>query len=553
MHSLRPYFLLTLLCLILYLPGITTLPMVDRDSPHFAQATRQMIETGDYWQVNFQDQPRHLKPPGIYWLQALSVKIFSNASTASVWPYRLPGIIGALLAVLFTFICARTIYDDKTAFLGAALLAASFLLIIETHLMVTDAVLLLTMVVMQGSLWRIYCGTRNQESIAWYWIGFFWLAMAVGVFIKGITPLIAGLTILSLVVIDRQYRWLKQLKPTLGIVILLGASAFWLIPFSLAANSNFLMDMIHGDLLPKVLGGQQSHGMPPGYFLFIFPLMFWPGSLFFGYGCYYGIQKKKQPSERFLLIWIIPIWILFEIIPTKLPEYVLPIYPAVALLTARGIIAVSDIMSKKNEKFSGWWFYWLPIYTGIWFLYSLAFAGFIVFAPYYVDHHWQPWAFFSALIVIAAALIAVLLTWQKKLLIAVKVLMIAVIFSIPPLFQIILPRLNNLWLSEKVALMTQKAGSNILTKQHPLLSIGYGEPSLVFILGTDKVQYTTLPQLVAALANRKPRLILVAEPFLALVEGILSRSQSHWRQIDVTKGFNYSDGKWMELSLVQVN
>jgi 4-amino-4-deoxy-L-arabinose transferase-like glycosyltransferase len=183
--------------LILYLPGIAALPIIDRDSSHFAQATRQMIETGNYWQVNFQDQPRHLKPPGIYWLQALSVKVFSNGHTDAVWPYRLPGIIGALLAVLFTFVCARTIYDEKTALLGAALLAASFLLIIETHLMVTDAVLLLTMVVMQGSLWRIYSGVGNQEKIAWYWVALFWLAMTAGVFIKGITPLIAGLTILS--------------------------------------------------------------------------------------------------------------------------------------------------------------------------------------------------------------------------------------------------------------------------------------------------------------------------------------------------------------------
>jgi 4-amino-4-deoxy-L-arabinose transferase-like glycosyltransferase len=538
--------------LILYLPGIAALPIIDRDSSHFAQATRQMIETGNYWQVNFQDQPRHLKPPGIYWLQALSVKVFSNGHTDAVWPYRLPGIIGALLAVLFTFVCARTIYDEKTALLGAALLAASFLLIIETHLMVTDAVLLLTMVVMQGSLWRIYSGVGNQEKIAWYWVALFWLAMTAGVFIKGITPLIAGLTILSLVVIDRQYRWLSKLKPAFGIAILLGVSAVWLIPFSVAANSNFLMDMIHGDLLPKVLGGQQSHGMPPGYFLFIFPLMFWPGSLFFGYGCYYGIQKKCQPSERFLLTWIIPIWILFELIPTKLPEYVLPIYPAVALLCARGIIA-AGISPKANEKISRWWFYWLPTYNVIWLLYSLVFAGFILFIPYYIEHQWQPWAFFSAIIICISAIVAVFLTWQKKMLMAVNVLILAVILSVPPLFQIVLPTLSNLWLSEKVAFMIQKTNSNILTKQHPLFSIGYGEPSLVFILGTNKVQYASLPQLSDALVNNKPGLILVAEPFLTLVEDILLQSQSHWRQIKVIKGFNYSDGKWMKLSLIQIN
>ena len=62
--------LLLLLSLALFLPGIASLPVVDRDEARYVQATRQMLETGDLVQIRFQDEARNKKPVGIYWLQA---------------------------------------------------------------------------------------------------------------------------------------------------------------------------------------------------------------------------------------------------------------------------------------------------------------------------------------------------------------------------------------------------------------------------------------------------------------------------------------------------
>src|SRR5690348_2024597 len=77
----RPFLLLSLLCLGLYLPGIAALPPTDRDEARFAQATRQMLETGDWLHIRFQDEARNQKPAGIYWLQALSVAATSDAAS----------------------------------------------------------------------------------------------------------------------------------------------------------------------------------------------------------------------------------------------------------------------------------------------------------------------------------------------------------------------------------------------------------------------------------------------------------------------------------------
>src|SRR5579864_8753045 len=129
----RPYALLATLCLALYLPGMTAIPVLDRDEARFAQATRQMLETGDFLHIRFQNEARNQKPAGIYWLQAASVRAFSDPESTAIWPYRLPSLIGATLAVLLTFGLGRKLTEtpegdaaaSRTALVAAVLLATS--------------------------------------------------------------------------------------------------------------------------------------------------------------------------------------------------------------------------------------------------------------------------------------------------------------------------------------------------------------------------------------------------------------------------------------------
>ena len=79
-------------------PGAFLLPTLDRDEARFAQATAQMLETGDYVNIRFQAEPRDKKPVGIHWLQAASVKLTSSVEKREIWAYRLPSLAGAMLA-----------------------------------------------------------------------------------------------------------------------------------------------------------------------------------------------------------------------------------------------------------------------------------------------------------------------------------------------------------------------------------------------------------------------------------------------------------------------
>src|SRR5712692_7836716 len=145
--GVRPYALLVGLCLFLYLPGIAAIPPLDRDEARFAQATRQMLETGDFLRIRFQDEARNKKPAGIYWLQAASVSAFSTPEATAIWPYRLPSLLGGIAAVLLTFAAGAALFTGapgsrRIAAIAAVLLASALGMVAEVHIAKTDAALL---------------------------------------------------------------------------------------------------------------------------------------------------------------------------------------------------------------------------------------------------------------------------------------------------------------------------------------------------------------------------------------------------------------------------
>ncbi len=104
-----------------------------------------MIETGDYVRIMNGDEPRNRKPIGIYWLQVpfvTAARAMDLATQNPIWPYRLPSMLGGLLAVLATFEFGQALVGRRAALLAAGMLAASVAVVAETHLAKTDAALL---------------------------------------------------------------------------------------------------------------------------------------------------------------------------------------------------------------------------------------------------------------------------------------------------------------------------------------------------------------------------------------------------------------------------
>src|SRR6202012_3466229 len=152
---------LLLLCgALFFVPGFFHIPPLDRDEARFAQATKQMVETGDFVDIRFQDEVRYKKPVGIYWMQAAAVETASALglprAQLRIWLYRVPSLIGAIGAVLLTYWTALAFVTRRGAILAALMLCSSVLLGVEARLAKTDAMLLLTVVAAMGALARIY-------------------------------------------------------------------------------------------------------------------------------------------------------------------------------------------------------------------------------------------------------------------------------------------------------------------------------------------------------------------------------------------------------------
>jgi 4-amino-4-deoxy-L-arabinose transferase-like glycosyltransferase len=471
----RAAAVLVLLALVAFVPGLFQIPPVDRDEAYFAQATKQMIETGDYVDIRYQDDVRYRKPVGIYWLQASVVNVASalglpNART-SIWLYRLPSLFGAIGAVLATYWCALAFVSRRGAVLAALMLMSSSILGVEARLAKTDATLLFTVVAAMAVLARAYLAPRRGDAQPGLGqVAIFWTALAVGILIKGpMILMVVGLAVAALVVLDRSARWLLALRPISGLLWLLVLVLPWFIAIYTRVGAQFLIGSVGEDMLAKVASPQETHGAPPGLYLILFFVTFFPASILTGLAAPAVWAVRREAAARFLLAWIVPSWIVFEAVITKLPHYVLPLYPAIAILTAGAV--ESKVLSQRPWLVRGvmWWFL-VPVIVSI-----IAVVTAVIIER---DLALLAWPFF------AAAVVCGLFAWQlydqegaeRAFTRAVE----GVVLMAIGIYAIVVPSLEPAFPSVALAEILREAPCTAPVAA----SVGYEEPSLVFLAGT---------------------------------------------------------------------
>ncbi len=498
----RPWALLLTLCLALYLPGIGAMPPLDRDEARFMQASRQMLESGDLLRIRFQDEARNKKPAGIYWLQAASVALVSAPASTAAWPYRLPSLLGATAAVLFVFGFGARLVGRPAALIAAALLAASVLLVAEAHLAKTDAVLLAATAAAQGALGAVYAREREEKPAGPGAAFLFWIAEGLGILITGpVLPLVSLLTVLGLGIADRRWRWLAGLRPAWGVPLALALVLPWFIAIEAATGGAFAGEAVGHDFLGKLVGAQESHGAPPLTYLLLLPVTFWPGSALLTVGATAAWRHRGETALRFLLAWLVPSWIVFELVPTKLPHYVLPLYPALALLIGSALLRRAAASPGRSQR--------LPdaLAFALWALVGAALILALIGLPIALGGRVEAWSLVPAAAILGCAFL-LLRRFGSGFGIAAAPLLAATGFLVfAPAYAAILPGLRGFWLSRSAAELVWKhpppRGSSMIE------TVGYNEPSLVFLLG-GKTRSADAGQAAQDLAAEPGALALVA-------------------------------------------
>jgi 4-amino-4-deoxy-L-arabinose transferase-like glycosyltransferase len=472
----RAYVVATLLLLVCALPGLVMLQPLDRDESRFAQATAQMFETGDFVRISFQDEPRNKKPVGIHWLQAIPVALAGGPDDRIVQLNRLVSLFGAVLAVWAVIWTGTRLQSAKMGFLAGCGLAVSLILSTEAGIAKTDAMLAATVALAFMGL----AALRGVEPKPWGG-ALFWGALACGIMIKGpVALIVVAPALLVLGIWEREVRWMKPLLDWRWLVLAAVIMLPWYIAIWFATDGAFFRDAISEDLAPKLAGTSENDPVMPGAYLLASPLLIWPGSVVLGAAAWAAWTLRKQPQARFLIAWLIPGWLVFELAPAKLIHYTLPVHAPLIMLGAMGLLA------------GGWSKAWVRWTGGI----SVVIGGLVLAAAPLlladeVEASSKLLPGILALVMLSVTLLAAWLSTRKTGPALASLALAAIVVSVS-IKAIYLPAVPQLDISQRVsdALVAEGLHPRLSpateTGPRPLLiGAGYQEPSLIWLTRTD--------------------------------------------------------------------
>ena len=540
-HARACAFLL-LLSLCAFLPGFSTLQPIDRDEPRFAQASKQMLETGDFVDIRFQEEARHKKPVGIYWLQSAAVKAGAALGVpearTQIWLYRLPSLIGATATVLLTYWALLAFLSPPLALLGAALMATAVLLGVEARIAKTDAVLAACAVASMGALARTWLDwTRSLAFVPSRrnWL-VFWGATAIGLLIKGpIVPMVWGLAILVLSASQRSFRWLKPLRFGPGLLLCLIVALPWFVAIMVKTGGSFFAESVGQDMLGKVAEGQEKHWGPPGLYLLFFFATYWPAAAFAAMAVPFAWVRRKEPQILFLIAWILPSWIVFEAVPTKLPHYVLPLYPAITALLLLAVVNGGIARHRRGAVATATLVVTVP----------LALMAVVIFGNWTLDHAvpWLALPFFALVLAVGAGVVAAFRRLEFEG--ALWRCVLASLFLTVAIYPFAIESLRSLKLSPRLAQAAKAAGC----ADPAVITLGYREPSLVFLTGTDLAMAAGGTQAAAFLDQPGCRVAFVESRFAGEFDAALAASPLKPRLLTTIEGFNLNGGRKLSIAV----
>jgi 4-amino-4-deoxy-L-arabinose transferase-like glycosyltransferase len=333
-------FALGVFALVLHTAGAGSLPLVDRDEPRFAEASREMRERGDWIVPHFNNEPRLAKPPLVYWCQAASYALFGETDFAA----RFPSALAAALTALLVFGFGRRLYDERAGLWAAVVFSTSLHILALGKAATADMAMIFFFTLAAWSGWELAGGgepRKNALSSRWWWL--FYISLALGFLAKGPVAWIPLAALPLFARISKTANLRQAMRFELGIPLMLFLIGLWAVPALIGTNGDYFRTGIGKNVIERSIQAMEGHGgrslliyvlMLPFYFLTIFP-SFWPWSLFLP-GLLRCLKDRaaRTPREIYLLTQIVCVFLVFTLIATKLPHYTLPAFAPLAILVA---------------------------------------------------------------------------------------------------------------------------------------------------------------------------------------------------------------------------
>lgn len=330
--------------------GVGAHSLWDRDEPRYSEATRHMVESGDWIVPRFNGAIRYDKPILVYWLMGISVKIFGLGEFAVRAP---AGVAGTVTALLIFLLAHRFGAGFQARMLAAVCGLIYALLMVVSKAATTDAVLTLTVVACLFLHWE-------QLRLGFSWgrhLGFSAI-MALSLIHKG--PVGPPIVLLAMAAnalwswrVDPAGRRSRPGSPhalvqiAVAIVVILAVALPWAVAVQEATDGDFLLHSFKRHVVERATSAMESHGGPIFYYIPVLLIGTFPFAALTLVTLPWAWRERADARVRFLWSWLLPGLLMFSIVRTKLPHYIAPLLPAVALMTA--------LWWEQRPAPGGWW------------------------------------------------------------------------------------------------------------------------------------------------------------------------------------------------------
>ena len=316
------------------------------DEPRFGEIPREMMQTGNYLVPHCNGEPYKEKPPLLFWTIVAASLPFGDVTEFSA---RAPSGVAALLTVLFTYLLAARLYGRRVAFWSALILMTMSFFWSEARSVRTDMLLTACMTGALLAFWRWHETRQARYLVALY------AGLALGLLTKG-PPALAFPLLLIFAFYWRRTPDRRRIHWMLGTLIAVVPVLAWFIaarmslpPTSVAATHAGMGGELYQQIIGRLFLGV-SKAQPPWYYLYNIPAGMLPWTLFLPWVLLWTWRHRREDDRagqragrmRLLLAWTVPAFLFFSISIGKRGVYLLPIYPTLAILTARSVLDLAD-------------------------------------------------------------------------------------------------------------------------------------------------------------------------------------------------------------------
>ena len=330
---------LLLVTLLIWFSNLEYRKLVKPDEGRYAEIPREMVASGDWTTPRLNNIKYFEKPPLQYWATATAYKLFGEHE----WTARLWSALTGLLGIVAIFFAGVRLFGKQAGFYAALVLGSSLLYVLIGHINTLDmgVTFFMTLALIGFLLAQRDAATPRENRV---WMHITWACLALSLLSKGLIGLVLpGAVLVIYSILQRDFAIWKRLHLITGLLLMLAISAPWFIAVSVQ-NPEFPHFFFVHEHFARFLTKVHGRFHPWWYFvpIYLLGVLPWlvPMADALGRAWKRDAASQFQP-RRFLLVWIVFIYLFFSVSDSKLPSYILPIFPALALLIGERLTHVS--------------------------------------------------------------------------------------------------------------------------------------------------------------------------------------------------------------------